>query len=270
MKKATFFLATLLCVLVMSTAVADMLISVKTDASVTKVAVFNEQGEMKSEVVSMKETQNEKNWTLRLSASQGTGTLYHKDAQGNWLRQSVSFDLSAVGQSTSNNTPPPQQPAWETRSYAPTPISLEWIPNDKRHQSRSGPGREYHGAGGYRHYKLTSVNALFVENGYVYVEQTYSTVARRRLYYSTNLVTSSLSGVPSVTLSGVPATLTTKSLPYFGPGKNYDEWDDAVLAEGTALMVFFEENGWVFAEFYANKELGTVRAWLPAADVTAD
>ena len=41
-----------------------------------------------------------------------------------------------------------------------------------------------------------------------------------------------------------------------------EEAVNRALEEGTDVNVFFETEGWVFAEF--DCEMGTIRAWLPA------
>ena len=56
----------------------------------------------------------------------------------------------------------------------------------------------------------------------------------------------------------------------FGPGYAYDEVQDQsghriTLGSGNRVSVFFEADGWVFAEFSC--ALGMIRAWLPADQV---
>jgi len=109
------------------------------------------------------------------------------------------------------------------------------------------------------------MEALFIEDGYAYVEMTYSTVDRRRLYFATKIF-ESLSGVPEKKLTGYPAETTAPITPRFGPGNRYDDFEEAAIRSGKKVKVFFEEDGWVFAEFDTSK-LGTIRAWLPAEDV---
>lgn len=133
-------------------------------------------------------------------------------------------------------------------------------------QSRCGPSRTYHGAGAYKTYKMTSTQALFTEGSYVLVDLSYTTVGNRRVYFSTNAFYS-MKGVPEATLTGYAAHTLAELTPRFGPSASYDPFDEASIPSGTALSVFFEENGWVFAEFEC--ELGYVRAWIPVADVEA-
>lgn len=116
-------------------------------------------------------------------------------------------------------------------------------------------------------YKIKTMEALFIEDGWVFVDMTYQTVGRRRLYFPKDYF-QSLSGVSRKTLTGHSAVTTATVTPYFGPGKNYDNYEKATLSSGTSIQVFLEEDGWVFAEFEAGS-LGTFRMWLPVQNVKA-
>lgn len=166
---------------------------------------------------------------------------------------------------------------WPIRILNGVGTSLKKLAStDDRHQSYAGPdGKAYSGTGAYKPFKVSSATALFREGNYVLVDITYKTVGRRCVYFkSSSLVNDA---VESVTLESVPAKVKVEIQPSYGPGAYYDELEktiteknktrtDSVLLEpGTEIKVFFETNGWVFAEF--NCSLGLVRAWLPAETV---
>ena len=142
----------------------------------------------------------------------------------------------------------------------------------RRYQSMFGPGKHYPGAGAYKPYKVTSATALMREGDYVLVDMSYKTVGRRILYFKVSSLTNA--SVEEVRLQAYPATATTTIQPLFGPGYAYDEVDvttknkttaKVTIGAGTRVSVFFEANGWVFAEF--NCSIGLIRAWLPADQV---
>ncbi len=138
----------------------------------------------------------------------------------------------------------------------------------KRYQSFFGPNRKnYHGAGAYKPYKVTSATALFSEGGYVLVDLSYRTVGRRIVYFQAGALTNT--SVREETLTGHAARTSSSVQPYYGPGGVYDAVTDSnravILDANTSVSVFFETNGWVFAEF--NCELGLIRAWLPVDSV---
>lgn len=139
----------------------------------------------------------------------------------------------------------------------------------KRHQSYFGPNRNYPGAGAYKPYKVTGATALFREGDYVLVDLSYQTVGRRCLYFKASALTNA--SVENAVLSDYPATIVGSVQPKFGPGYEYDDvvktnqngtTTNVVLSNGTRISVFFEMNGWVYAEF--GSILGTIRGWLPA------
>ena len=130
-------------------------------------------------------------------------------------------------------------------------------------------------AGGYKPYKVVSATVLFREGDYVLVDLDYKTVGRRCLYFKYSAITSA--AADQVSLIAYPAVTTSAVQPKFGPGYEYDSvvkknqsngstmQENVVIGSGTQLSVFFEMNGWVFAEF--GSILGTIRAWLPANTV---
>ena len=144
-----------------------------------------------------------------------------------------------------------------------------------RYPSYFGPGKSYPDAGSYKPYKVTSMKALFREGDFVYVDMNYRTVGKRCLYFKANALTND--DVDELDMEAYSARTTKELQPRFGPGKEYDgvirtTYDGKTykvkVRKGTSVEVFFETDGWVFAEFSC--ELGTIRAWIPANQVKAD
>lgn len=143
-----------------------------------------------------------------------------------------------------------------------------------RHQSVFGPGAGYPGAGAYKPYKVVSAKALLREGNYVLVDMNYQTVGRRCVYFKASSLTNS--DAKEMEPAGWAARTTRNVNPRFGPGYSYDSVTKTVnnpedggsivtaleLGAGTKAEVFFETNGWVFAEF--NCVMGRIRAWIPA------
>ena len=106
------------------------------------------------------------------------------------------------------------------------------------------------------------------EGDYVLVDMSYRTVGRRILYFKDSSLTNA--SVEYVNLRAYPAVTTETVRPMFGPGYIYDAVEDhsgnsVTLGARNRVNVFFEAEGWVFAEFSCS--LGTIRAWLPAYQV---
>ena len=166
-----------------------------------------------------------------------------------------------------------------------------------RRQAYLGPDKnKYPGAGSYRPGMVTSAAALFREGDYIFVDLLYHEKEKRVVYF----LDYSLQEVPAslefVSLTGQPATVSTGAVAMMGPGSDYEvleisvkskyaDWDiddlvdqfagsyeiwralqsnryTVIVDEGTDITVFFEYNGWLFAEF--GTAIGNVRAWLPA------
>ena len=159
--------------------------------------------------------------------------------------------------------------AWPVISLSGYGTTLKPSKDEKRrYQSTFGPGRGYPGAGAYKPYKVTSMTALMREGEYVLVDMSYQTVGRRILYFKDSSLTSATAD--EFSFSAHSAATTTTVQPMFGPGYAYDEVQDQnghriTLGSGNRVSVFFEADGWVFAEFSC--ALGMIRAWLPADQV---
>ncbi len=178
--------------------------------------------------------------------------------------------MMAGGSSTTTATAAPMETAapdevpWPTYNlpkYSLSPV-IKW--ESYRAQAHSGPSRNYSEVGAYKPYKISRADGLFIEGSYVLVDMNYTTVGVRRVYFTRGTFHSTGS-VPEVSLTGYPAVTTNSVLPRFGPGGLYDPFEDASVGPNTELTVFFEENGYVFAEFEAGFQL--VRAWINANDV---
>lgn len=171
-------------------------------------------------------------------------------------------------------TPTVDPEPWPEMSFGSYSVSLV-MEGEKRVQSRLGPARNYCGGGGYKPYKVTSLYAMFTENGYVFVDMDYSTVGHRRLYFPMSEVSYLSSSTPTTHLKGHAAVTTEDITPSFGPGFDYDLFESAPLRANSDISVFFEENGYVFAEFTTtvsdtkSTREETIRCYLPADIVKA-
>ncbi|MCI5957405.1 MAG: hypothetical protein MRZ54_10515 [Clostridiales bacterium] len=265
-----------LCILLVALLLAPLaafgetaLLVISTERSVQGVMLMDEKDEVVSSTISQAENNDGIDWTLRVTDNGSQqATLYTRDANGNWLRTGRTYQMSSFFGYAAPTPQPAAAPeaSWPQASYDGIPVSVYPLPEDERYQSRCGPSRSYHGAGAYKTYKISSIQALFIEDGYVLVDLDYTTVGRRRLYFQTKIFTG-LGGVPQVTLSSYSAKTNCALTPRFGPSNVYNDFEEAAIGAGTSLSVFFEENGWVFAEF--DCELGPVRAWIPTENVEA-
>jgi len=249
--------------------------SVTTDTTPSSVLLMDDSGNSLSTVLGNQSVNGQTVWTLKVTNNGASvALLYTKDTSGNWVNTGISYPMNwiftestpSVG-STPTPTVNPPPTGWLSTTYQQWSVSAYPLAEDQRVQSRCGPAKTYHGAGGYKTYKMTSTNALFIEGSYMLVDLDYTTVGRRRVYFPISAF-SGTQNVPEVTLSATPAHTTVDLIPTFGPGMEYDTFDEAAISSGTALSVYFEENGWVFAEFAS--ALGTVRAWIPVDQVSAN
>lgn len=215
-------------------------------------------------------------WTLRVTDNGAeTAYLFTKDENGNWIKTPYSFPMNMIfGRENGHTVTEPPAPTLPFEPEKPWPVyaqidrysvTIRPLDGESRAQSRTGPDRSYHGAGGYKPYKVTSAKALFTEGSYILVELDYTTVGTRIIYFQTSAF-SGTGNVPAVTLEAYDARTVTSLIPVFGPGRDYDEFTEAAISSGIKIHVFFEENGWVFAEFPC--ELGYVRAWIPVDQIT--
>ena len=135
-----------------------------------------------------------------------------------------------------------------------------------RIQAFHGPNKSYSGAGAYKIKKIVALKVLFSEGGFVYVDVQYKTVGRRCVYFQKGEL--KVKDAQELNLTPHPATTTGSVEPQLGPGYGYAAFTEGALAGGTSISVFFETDGWVFAEF--NCSVGKARGWLPESQVRAN
>lgn len=139
---------------------------------------------------------------------------------------------------------------------------------ESRRQATAGPGDFYATAGAYKPYKQRGVTAFFACGDYVLVHLQYQTVDDRYLYFKRTAF-DKLPNVPEMTeLAYFEGTALCQMEPSWGPGSQYSTESEYVIYARTPVKVFFEENGYVYAEFQCAK--GTVRMWLPKAQVNVE
>lgn len=276
MKRAVCYMLLLLLLTLPAAGLTQAFVyTLTTDATVTDVMLMGDDNQIISEVADKQESGNQTIWTLYITLTDDfSGYFYTKDASGNWIRGNA-LDIAPAPSGASNGAaaspdaagsaaPALAEKPWEEITYSRIGITFRPKAESERVQSRCGPANTYHGAGAYKTYKVTSAEALFIEGSYVLVDLDYLTVGKRVIYFPTNAFYN-MNGVPKVTLTSAGAYTTAGLIPQFGPGFEYDTFDEAQIEAGTDLQVFFEEDGWVFAEF--NCALGMVRAWIPVESV---
>ena len=173
-------------------------------------------------------------------------------------------DQNAVSGSGSGIVQTPGKP-WPVVTLPETQVYF-YPSGDNRVQSYCGPG-SYHGAGAYKTMLMRYTYALFTDGNYTYMDMDYMTVGHRRVYFRNSAYPAN-AYVPEFNYAPHSATLTQNVTPLFGPGRDYDTFEEAKLSAGSPLQVFFEEDGYVFCEF--NCKLGAVRAWINASFVQAN
>lgn len=244
------------------------------------VALMDENGRSLSTMISNAESNGTVYWTLRVENSGGpTAWLYTRDASGNWINTNVTYDMAQLfssGGAEQGNAGATAEGSASSGAYTDRPwpvydvldtysVSIIPVGGENRVQSRCGPSKNYHGAGAYKPYKVTASSALFIEGSYMLVDLQYTTVGHRRVYFQTSAFSGTRS-VPIAELTSFGAYTAAAVTPVFGPGGDYDVFTEAAVSAGVPLQVYFEENGWVFAEFPC--DLGTVRAWLPVEQIS--
>ncbi len=274
--KRTLALLLLLAVLVAAAAAAaePARFVIVLDNGPTGVVLMDESGNSLSTVLSSTVSGDQTYWMLSVTdQSADKALLYTRDVSGNWLNTGVTYDMEMIflggssgARPSASSAPNGSEKPWPVYDVLPQyDVTIRPVDGEKRVQSRCGPGDTYHGAGAYKPYKVTSTAALFAEGGYLLVDMDYTTVGHRRVYFLTGAF-SGTGEVPEAALDGYDARTTGDLTPLFGPGGDYDVFTEAAILAGTHLLVYLEENGWVFAEFAS--DLGTVRAWLPADQIS--
>ena len=129
-----------------------------------------------------------------------------------------------------------------------------------------GPGKTYAASGGYKPAKQKEITVYFEENGYVLADVQYQTTEERFVYLPVGSFTST-NNIPGVSdLKSYSGTAEADITPTWGPGNRFNSVGSLTVNKGTRLTVFFQENGFVYAEYTCGK--GKVRMWLPANKIT--
>jgi hypothetical protein len=274
MKKLLALILLLNLMVIVTPSRADAAVfSVTTATDAAGAVLMDGKGTTLSTLIGSQTANGQTVWTFQVTDNGAeTVFLYTKDAAGNWMNTGLSYpmrwifpnDISTTGGEPSPSVGDTNRP-WPMGNYLLLAVTAHPLPEDQRVQSRCGPAKTYHGAGAYKTYKMTSTNALFIEGSYMLVDMNYTTVGHRRVYFPVNAF-SGTNNVPQVTLNATTAYTIADLIPTFGPGVDYDPFDEAAITAGTAVDVFFEENGWVFAEFEC--ALGRVRAWIPTDQIS--
>ena len=213
-------------------------------------------------------------WVLSSCGESATETVYYTLDGSSWTSPAFTISLGEENSVSSASAATANEESWPSMSFDAYSAAM-YAEGEDRIQSRLGPSKDYCGGGAYKPYKTTSLYALFSENGYVFVDMDYSTVWHRRLYFPISKVYNLESSMQSKQWRGYAATTTVDITPSFGPGFDYDLFDSAPLAAGNHVTVFFEENGYVFAEFNTtvsdtkSTREETIRCYLPADKVQA-
>ncbi len=132
--------------------------------------------------------------------------------------------------------------------------------------AKAGPGPDYADNAGYRPESVGRITAYFVENeNYVYVRLHNQ---NKYLYFRRSSFSSVPDNIPTIdSLEYREATASKVLYPRLGPGESYPVPKNNkgkeifVLKAGTPMKVFFEQNGYMFAEYTC--EEGLVRMGVP-------
>ncbi len=189
------------------------------------------------------------------------GTVVQMTLQAYLEMLGVQSSPSAT-QTPTDEPPAPDAVPWPT--YNLTKHKLTFKDEWGHTMSYCGPSRNYAESGYFENWEITRVDGMLIEGTYVLVEINYTKMGLRRIYMNRGNLEGE-SSVPETTLTGYPAVTTKSASAWYGPGPMYNAYQDASVGANTALTVFFEENGYVFAEYEAGFQL--VRAWLDADSV---
>ena len=125
-----------------------------------------------------------------------------------------------------------------------------------------GPGKTFVGSGSYQSDKLKEIIVYFEEDGYVLADVQYQTVDERYVWLPAGHF-GYTKGIPSVSkLKYYTGTTTADIKPNWGPAGKYRQYNNLAINKGTEIKIFFQENGFVYAEYSSGK--GKARMWLPA------
>lgn len=154
---------------------------------------------------------------------------------------------------------------WPTKTLTKYKLEPKLLKETERIMAYLGPSKNYAETGAYKPYKMARVDGLFIEGSYVLVDLNYPSVGVRRTYFTRGKFKNT-SDVPEITLIGYPAETMQSVQARYGPGLIYDPFPEADVGPNTPLTIFFEEDGYVFAEYKPGSKL--VRSWINADSVT--
>ena len=188
-----------------------------------------------------------------------------------WGRET---DDSAVSPSTTETQS--IESTSETTSLPDVPVLSKTYPGSDAHLRKSsddgfrvysytGPSKTFVPSGGYKPYKQRKITVFFEEDNWVLADVLYQT-AEERVVYLPKSSFDSIGNIPVVTELGYYiGTVTTNVEPSWGPDNRFNSVKSLMINEGTKAKVYFQENGFVYAEYECEK--GTVRMWLPANSI---
>lgn len=152
--------------------------------------------------------------------------------------------------------------------YGKKEVRLKTLTNkEQRVLAYYGPSKNHVSAGGYKPDKQVKVEAYFNEAGWVFIDLKYKTAQERYLFVGDNAF-DSLAGVTNVSEMAYFEGITVRDTnPRLGPSTEFFFADELKnLSAGNAIKMFFQKNGFVYAEFM--KGAKPVRLWIPLSDVT--
>ena len=129
-----------------------------------------------------------------------------------------------------------------------------------------GPGKAYVASGGYKPAKQRKITVYFQEDGFVLADVQYQTTEERFVYLPKGSLSVSDNIPDASKLKTYTGTANASITPSWGPDGRFNSVSSLAIKKGTKLTVFFQENGYVYAEYSCDK--GKVRMWLPANKVT--
>ena len=136
---------------------------------------------------------------------------------------------------------------------------------DSRAQSYTGPGKNFASSGGYKPWKQKQVTVYFSENGWILADIVYATAEERFVYFA-DWSLDNKGNVPAIdSLTGYEGTITETTDPSWGPGSKYNTVKTFNAVAGTHILVYFQENGYVYGEYAS--PMGIARMWFPADHV---
>ncbi len=157
-----------------------------------------------------------------------------------------------------------------TRTYPQRDVKLRLLNDtESRVPAYAGPGTSYVSEWGYKPYKQVKITAYFIQDDWVFVDFKYQTVEERYLYLKKNKFESIPGDIPVLTsMPFYTGKVNEDVLPAWGPSSEFNRVDTYKVRAGTPIQAFFQENGYVYAEYSFNKK--PIRMWLPADKVTLD